>query len=65
MSAHVHKNRHVGQNLLRRLSTQADLLRQWDKFELGQPAPEPLDYDALAHLIDEAVARIEKLERDR
>jgi transposase len=65
MSAHVHKIRTVGENLLRRLRQQADLLRQWHCFELGQPAPEPLDYAALAHLLDEAVARIEKLERDR
>jgi hypothetical protein len=57
--------RTMAENLLRRIRRQSDLCRLWDKFELGMKAPEPIDYDALAKLLDEAVARIEQLERDR
>jgi hypothetical protein len=53
------------ENLLHRLRTQAALIRQWDQYELGMQAPEPMDYEALARLLDEAAKRIEELERDR
>jgi hypothetical protein len=55
----------MGKNLLQRLRTQAALVRAWDRYELGNIAPEPLDYDALAELLDEAADRIVELERQR
>ncbi|MBO0715754.1 MAG: hypothetical protein J2P55_00255 [Rhizobiales bacterium] len=65
MSTRQQKTADAGQNLLRRLATQADLLRQWDRFDASQPVPPPLDHEALAQLLDEAAERIAKLERDR
>jgi len=53
------------ENLSLRLRRQSRLLRRWNRFELGQDAPEALDYEALAKLLDEAALRIEALERDR
>jgi hypothetical protein len=52
-------------NLLQRLRQQAELIRLWEKFELGQQAPKPMDYELLANLLDEAGDRIVQLERDR
>jgi hypothetical protein len=65
MSAHACTVVTMSENLLRRLRTQAALIRVWDRFELGMTAPEPMDYEALAKLLDEAAKRIEELERDR
>jgi hypothetical protein len=55
----------MSKNLLQRLRTQAVLIREWHRFELGTRAPEPMDYEALAKLLDEAADRIMQLERDR
>jgi hypothetical protein len=55
----------MAKNLLQRLRTQAELIRQWDRFEFGHIAPEPMNYETLAQLLDEAADRIVALERER
>jgi len=52
-------------HLLRRLREQADLVRQWEKFELGMRAPDPIDWAKLAELLEEAADRIVQLEQAR
>ena len=59
------ENLDMAENLSVRLRRQSHLLRRWNRFELGQDAPEPIDYAALAKLLDEAARWIEQLERDR
>lgn len=53
--------------LLDKLREYAQLLRRWEAFELGGPAPMALDYLDLAKTIEEAISLIEHLQfaRDR
>jgi hypothetical protein len=51
--------------LIQRLRDQAALIRQWDQFKLGHIAPEPINYAALAELLEQAANRITQLEQQR
>lgn len=48
--------------LLERLKNNARLQREWDRWELGGPAPEALHHKTTASMIEEAAARITELE---